>query len=141
MEKPALIKTIRTSILFTFIVLAFILIAIHTVKAIRESNVRAGEMRQEFIDYQRRMIKDQVDRVVNVIDDAVSSNLAQAKDNARYRVNEACMVALSIYNQLQGKVEEREVESSIIEALRPIRFDNELGYYFISDIKGVKNKY
>ncbi|WP_319549273.1 cache domain-containing protein [Desulfogranum marinum] len=136
MKKPSLIKTIRTAIIFTFIALAVILIVLHTLKAIGESKASEDRIRRDFIEDQRRMIKGQVDRVVNVIDDSVRSNLSQAKDNARYRVNEAAMVALSIYNQLKGKVEAREIESSIIEALRPIRFDNELGYYFICDVKG-----
>ncbi len=137
MKKPSLITTIRTTTILTFIALAVLLVTIHAVKAIRESDAREDEMRQDFIDYQRRMIKDQVDRVVNVIDDSVSGNLSQAKDNARYRVNEAYMVAHSIYNQLKGKVEEKEIQSIIIEALRPVRFDNELGYYFICDFNGI----
>ncbi|MCG8618097.1 MAG: cache domain-containing protein, partial [Desulfobacterales bacterium] len=56
--------------------------------------------------------------------------------NIQSRVNEAHAIALHIYKKNAGQLPDHEIKQQIIAALRPIRFDNGQGYYFINGFDG-----
>ncbi|OJX68119.1 cache domain-containing protein [Magnetospirillum sp. 64-120] len=58
------------------------------------------------------------------------------KERVRQRVDEAHDVAQAIYTQAAGKLGDQELRQVIRESLRPQRFFQGRGYYFIDDMDG-----
>ena len=52
------------------------------------------------------------------------------------QVDQAYALTSAIYARQQGRLEEGEMKRLMIEALRPIRFFNGKGYYFVDDMDG-----
>jgi signal transduction histidine kinase len=52
------------------------------------------------------------------------------------QVDQAYAMTSAIYARQQGRLEEAEVKRLVIEALRPIRFFDNKGYYFVDDMDG-----
>lgn len=83
------------------------------------------------------MIKSEVNQVVRVINYETNKYFRHGKDNVRQRVLEAYSIAENIYSKYRGKKTDDEIKQIIIDALRPIRFANGQGYYFINGYDGV----
>lgn len=58
------------------------------------------------------------------------------KERVRQRVDEAADMAQAVYDQAVGKVGDQELRRMIRESLRPQRFFQGRGYYFIDDMNG-----
>ncbi|KIL98568.1 Phytochrome two-component sensor histidine kinase Cyanobacterial phytochrome B [Paramagnetospirillum magnetotacticum MS-1] len=52
------------------------------------------------------------------------------------QVDQAYALSSALYDREQGRLGEGEVKRLVIEALRPIRFFNGKGYYFVDDMDG-----
>ena len=114
------------------------IIAIDVIVSYRDLNFRADQMRADYIDQQKQMIKQEVERVVDMIryEKAQSESLTRAK--IKSRVYEAYSIAQNIYQQNKTTKSEAEIQQMIMDALRPIRFENGNGYYFATRLDGGK---
>ncbi|MCU0599804.1 MAG: cache domain-containing protein, partial [Desulfobacterales bacterium] len=83
------------------------------------------------------IIKQEVQRVVDLINLKKSQSEEIAKAWIKSRVYEAYAVAQHIYQQNQFTKSAHEIQQMIIAALSPIRFEQGKGYYFISRTDGV----
>jgi PAS domain S-box-containing protein len=135
--KPSLIKIIRRWVIISLLILAAILLVIHTIKNYWEAESRAETMRTHYIEDQRKLITYEVNSVVRVIDYEIEKLLQDTHAKVKDRVYKAYSIAQNIYNQYAGTKPASEVQKLIIDALRPIRFDQGSGYYFINDFNGI----
>jgi PAS domain S-box-containing protein len=99
------------------------------------------KMRTEYIESQKLLIKSEVQRVVDYIDYMRSRTDQRLKELLKERVYEAHSIATTIYEKYRGKKSEREIKQLIKDALRPIRFNKERGYFFIYRLNGVLELY
>lgn len=136
-SKYSFINTVKGWTVFFLLVLAAALLIIQTISSKIEATSRAGEMRSEYMEDQRQLIKFEVDRVVKVIDYETDKCLQAAKAEVKLRVLEAHSIARNLYRQNMGFKTDREIQKIIIDALRPARFNDGRGYYFICDFQGV----
>jgi signal transduction histidine kinase len=60
------------------------------------------------------------------------------KQIIRNRTNEASDIAINLYNQHRATTNPDELKKIIKDALRPIRYNNQRGYYFITRLDGVE---
>jgi len=94
------------------------------------------EQKNTFLEGQKAAIKQEVDRVLAYIDFKRATTEQQLKDSIKARVYEAVALVENIYTTYQGQKSDEEIQHIIKEALRPLRFNNGRGYYFIYDMQG-----
>ncbi len=99
-------------------------------------NLRSKEMRIKYTAGQKQMIKQEVKRVVDTINYKKTESEKLTKKKIRSRVYEAYLIAENIYRQNKADKTSAEIKHMIINALRPIRFAENTGYYFISGFDG-----
>ena len=123
--------------IISLILLAAILFFTHTIKSTLDAESRAKEIRTRYIEAQRALITYEGNSVGRIIDYEIEKSLQDAKARVKERVYEACSIAQNIYDQNAGSKSDREIQKMVIDALRPIRFNQGHGYFFMTDFKGV----
>jgi signal transduction histidine kinase len=93
-------------------------------------------LREAYMREQRTLIKQEVDRVVDYIQYQRSTTETALKNRIRERVEQAWTSADALYTKYRGQKSEGEIQGIIRESLRPVRFDQGRGYYFIYDMQG-----
>ncbi len=136
-QKKSFTRTLR---LWVALIIAGIAISITLVDifiSFRDFKINSEYTRQNYIESQKQMIKQQVLQVVSLINYKRSLSEAKVRKYIKARVNEAYAVASNIFAQNRNNKTRTEIEQMILDALRPIRFANGSGYYFIIRMDGV----
>ena len=136
-NKISFIKSIRLWGILFLVALAGILIVIDVSRSYRDANVRTAQVREDYTEQQRQLINFEVERVVRLINFETEHVIQLEQDRIKQRVSEAYAIAEHIYQQHKSTKSHDEILKMIIEALRPIRFDQGRGYYFITGLDGV----
>jgi PAS domain S-box-containing protein len=98
-------------------------------------------MRRRYIDSQKALIKDEIEKVIDYIQYSRSKTDELLKRLLKERVYEAHSIATNLYQKYRGVRSERELKRLIKEALRPIRFSKGRGYFYIHRMDGVLELY
>ncbi|MEW6671595.1 MAG: cache domain-containing protein, partial [Thermodesulfobacteriota bacterium] len=115
------------------------IIAIDVIGSYRYFNARAAQMRADYIAHQKESVKQEVYRVVDLISYEKSQSEKLTKTKIKSRVYEAYAVAQHIYQRNSAlKKNKAEIQKMILDALRPVRFENGSGYYFATRLDGVE---
>jgi signal transduction histidine kinase/CheY-like chemotaxis protein len=93
-------------------------------------------LKEDYVANQKALIKDEVDRVIDYIEYQRSTTENALKDQIKDQVYQAYAVVENIYNQYKGSRSQEEIRVMIREALRPVRFYDGRGYFFIYDMQG-----
>ncbi len=99
------------------------------------------ELRQAFMDEQKAKTREEVEKVLDYIGYRHSRAEAVLRSSLRGRVYEADAIATHLYEAEKGRRTRPELERLVKEALRPIRFNNGRGYYFMVSMQGVEKLY
>ncbi|WP_028583509.1 sensor domain-containing diguanylate cyclase [Desulfogranum mediterraneum] len=91
---------------------------------------------EEFIQQQQQLLKHTVLLQIQQIDFRRSHSRRQLEHTLRTRVREAKSIAENLYQANQAIHSDQEIGVMIREALRPIRFDDQRGYFFASSMNG-----
>ncbi len=94
-------------------------------------------LRENYINEQKQLLQNQVAGVVDYINYMSSRTTLEVKAGIRQRVNEAYDIATNIYLQNRDKSSPAVIQQMIKDALRPIRFNHDRGYYFIFNLNGL----
>ena len=122
-------------ILVTFIM--FIIIVYFVIK--REYGNLKDEIsttQKEYLESEKESIKKETERAISYINYKISQTDDNIKKKLRSRINLAYNIASNIYTKNKNTVSTDEIKKLIKDALRPIRFDNGRGYYFIGSLDG-----
>lgn len=107
---------------------------------IKDNQVKAqhsiDSLRTEVIDRQKNSIQQHVELVANEIQFQKTHTRQALEVQAKERVYEAHAIATSLYNTNLEK-SKAEITKLISEALRPIRFFNQRGYFFVFQMDGI----
>ena len=95
-------------------------------------------LREEYVKTQENLIKNETDKVIDYIEYKKSKAETRLKQIIRSRTNEAYAVAINLYNQHRATKSLDELKRIIKDALRPIRYNKQRGYYFITRLDGVE---
>jgi signal transduction histidine kinase len=90
----------------------------------------------EHIAAQKQIIRNEVQHVIDFITYSQSLTEERIQDDLRARVNEAHALATHLYMKYKDSLNAKEIQEIIKEALRPVRFNNGRGYYFITSLTG-----
>ncbi len=134
-EKPEeqvlrLIKFVPFFIVFMFYVLILIIV-FHNRIQINEKKI--ADIKKKYLQIKKNRIKNEVlalARSINYERKLAEENL---KEELKEKVDTAYSIATNIYLQNMDK-DEKTIEKMIKDALRPIRFYNQRGYFFIYDM-------
>ena len=136
-SKINFIRHIRLWGIILLVALAGIILTVNIVSSYYDFNNCSKKMRTAYVAHQKSKIKQEVLRVVDMINYHRSLSEKRTKKVIRKRVNEAYMTAQYIYEKYKDKKSDDEIEQLIIDALSPVRFEDNKGYFFISRLDGV----
>ena len=135
-------QKIHVTKLFQFWGLLFILgigISITVVDIIdsyREFTFHSDKMRSDFISRNKHTVRQEVMRAVALISHEKAQSESRTKKLIKARTYEAAAIARNIYQQNKTVKSKAEITKMILDALRPIRYERENGYYFMTDLNG-----
>ncbi|MFZ5765982.1 MAG: cache domain-containing protein [Thermodesulfobacteriota bacterium] len=101
-------------------------------------NREADVTRARMLAGHKEQIKKQVEDVAAFIRFKRSQTEERLRTSIRARVNEAHALASHLYATYQHDRSAAELKEMIREALRPLRYDNDQGYYFITSLDGIE---
>ncbi|MBN2706294.1 MAG: cache domain-containing protein, partial [Deltaproteobacteria bacterium] len=112
------------------------LIFLDLIMSNRDFLSHAAQLRHDYIEHRKATAKQEVDRVVALINYEKASAEAVVRERIKDRTYEAHAVARNLYRQNQDKSEE-EIERLMVAALSPVRYAQGQGYYFIARLNGL----
>lgn len=126
-----LIKILPIFIIFLSIIVTYALISDNNFRFEFEMKKLQSESKNQ----KKEIIKNEIKRVYQFIEDEESETTERIKSNIKQHVYEAHAIANSIYTNNKNK-SKNEIIKLIKDALRDIRFNDKRGYYFIYETKG-----
>lgn len=95
-----------------------------------------ARIEQGVSDQIKTRIKTEMDRSIEYIEFSRSRTEAVLRQNLMQQVDTAFQIAQAIYDKESPRRPAAEVKRLIVEALRPVRFFEGRGYFFIDDMNG-----
>jgi two-component system cell cycle sensor histidine kinase/response regulator CckA len=126
-----LLRTIQILFIASLVLLTVVIVVLQVTRSRHKFNQQAETMRVDYVKQQKVMIKLEVERLVKRINYQRSRAEQLTREIVRQRVYEACDIALNIYQQNKTRRTAIEIKAMIVDALRPIRFNQKSGYFFI----------
>jgi signal transduction histidine kinase len=123
------------------IFIGFMVAAIFIFFEVREFNKDAEIARELGLQEKKQMVKSEVEKVIDYIHFTRLFMEKRMEDNLKKRTYEAWSIINNIYETNKGKVSNKQIIEVIKNALRPIRFNNGRGYYFIVSLDGTELLY
>lgn len=136
--KPSITKQILHSWIASLLFFILTIAAINVTLNWMEFQRRTQKMRADFIDQQKNIVKREVEHVFDMINHRRQTTERDAMKVVQERVYEAYSIAAHLYEQHKDTQRPEELQKLIIEALRPIRFNQDRGYYFMTRLDGVE---
>ncbi len=93
---------------------------------------------QEYLEARKLELKNQVEWVLNYISFQRTRAEERLKREIRSRTDEAHAIAQHLYDTYRHTRSPDDLKKMIIEALRPIRFNQGRGYFFATSLQGVE---
>lgn len=138
--KVKLFESFRRVIYFELIFVSIIVIGVFGNLWISSEydafNQQSKKERQDFINNQESIIKNEVNRQIDYIEYMKAQAEEKLRENVKSRTYEAYNIAINIYNENKYKKDKKEIEKLIKDALRNVRFNDGRGYYFIDTLDG-----
>jgi signal transduction histidine kinase/nitrogen-specific signal transduction histidine kinase/CheY-like chemotaxis protein len=135
-----LLRNLHKTLLWSMVIVAFLsvglVVALSIVQEYRRFEVESRDLKEEYLAGQKALVKQEVDRVVDYIEFQRSTTEHSLKKELQAQVERGHAIAENIYNRYQQSKSEEEIKGLIREALRPVRFYDNRGYYFIYDMQG-----
>ncbi|WP_024955529.1 sensor histidine kinase [Sulfurospirillum arcachonense] len=96
-----------------------------------------NELRENYIEEQKRIVKDHVDISIQYINTSREIRLKRVKQNLKDNIQNAYTFMENTYEKYHKTMPEKDLKELITSALRKIRFLNGRGYYYISNMDGL----
>ena len=99
-----------------------------------ESNLQA--MEQGFLRNHRELLEREATNVKGYLDHLLNRSELLLKERIRAEVDQAMQIVETLYQHEQGRRDAADIRHLIVETLRPLRFFDGRGYFFIDDLEG-----
>ena len=129
-------KTVSAGMLFTTLMTIIIIGSVLLIGEIIKYKQEADELSKIFYENQKEKAQNEVNQAIEYIEYRKDYTKEELEINLKKRVYEAYNVAESIYTKYKEKLNKPEIINLIKEALRPVRFNDGRGYFFIYDMYG-----
>ncbi|MCF7984715.1 MAG: cache domain-containing protein [Thiohalocapsa sp.] len=101
-----------------------------------ESRQRAAQLRADFVEQQKQSVRREVERFAERVEYRKSVLPVSARERSRLRVEQGHIVASNIHDYDSARLSGDEIKEQILRSLRAIRFDDNIGYFFVVDLQG-----
>ena len=135
-KKINFIKFIRVWGIIFLMGLGIFFISIDVFYSHRDFNSQAEQIRSTYIDRKKQLIRQEVIYVVDMIRYRRLQSEELTRKKIKYRVYEAYSIARHVYEQNRNTESNAAIQKMVLNALRPIRFENGSGYYFATRLDG-----
>jgi len=95
------------------------------------------KIRQENVAYHEEMIKRETEKAIKFINSIRNQTEDKLKGSIKEKVYQAYAIALNLYTKNKGSKSNGEIAVMIREAIRPLRYNNGRGYFFITNLEGI----
>lgn len=130
-------RTYRNYLILISSVVIFFFMVIIIVFDINKFSSDSYNLRNQIYKEKQTNIKNQVETAENILKILKDSLEDRMHANLKARVDEAYDIALNLYNLHKGKFSDNQIQYMIKEALRPLRFFDGRGYFFIISKDGI----
>ena len=137
-DNQKLISLIQLSGLIFILMFAGIILLNNLFLIYNESNALSAYMRENYINQQKTLLKSQVENTISFLIAHKKYQETVTKEQIKDKVYDAYSIAENIYQQNKESKSNLEIQKIIINTLRPIRFSNKKGYYFITKLNGLE---
>ena len=124
--------------IFFILGIAVSITIVDVIGSYRDFNFRSETLRTDYLTSQKQIVKQEVLRVIELISYEKGQSETQIRKMIKSRVYEAVSIAQNIYEQNKTTKSKAEIQKMTLDALRPIRFEGENGYYFATGFDGVE---
>jgi len=133
-----LVRNIQVVFLSSLILLSlFFMIILYTSQNNRFQE-QARFIRNTYTEEQKTLVKREVERVVQLVLTQMASVDGKVEEAVKIETYRAHAIAENLYLKHRGREPEETVQRLIIEALRPVRYEDGLGYLFITSHSGME---
>jgi len=94
-------------------------------------------IQNRYMDFHKKKLSNDIQNVVNFINYKKSNTENRVRKIVKERIHHAYSLASHIYSMDKFTKTNDEIKSKIIETLRPIRWNNGRGYFFILNYNGI----
>lgn len=144
-KRYSVTKNIKQVVLFWLLIISFsscALLTLYTVQVqYRNFKREAQFIREQYLKEQKKILQQKVNEAVIYAKYNSKKINDRLKDDIESRVHEAFDLATHLYNEYGNKFTTEETARIIKESLRPLRFNQGRGYYFIVSLDGVEELY
>ena len=124
------------STFFVLIIFTAIIINLNISSKKSDFELLKQEIKNKFIDEKKQEIKFKADNANQLIIENAKETTKVLKNTIKDRVNNAYKIAYKIYNENKNIKSKKTIINIIKETLRPIRYDNGVGYIFMVTMQG-----
>ncbi|MCD6120719.1 MAG: cache domain-containing protein [Spirochaetales bacterium] len=135
-RKSKLITVIRIWGIVSLVLLAAIIIGIDLVDTYRGFRVQCEGIREDYVNEQKKLVKREVERVVNDIHYSKAQYRQKVKEEIKLQTYEVYNTALSIYNNNEQKKTKNEIQRMILDVFNPNASGNDFMSRFIINTDG-----
>lgn len=135
-RRTQLMHTIRVFLVSALVVLTVLIVIFQVIRSRQGFGELTERVRTDYIAGQKALIKQEVLQTAEVINHYRSRRDRNTRKIVRARTLEAYAIAEQLYRQNHNRMNREALEELISGALRPIRFSDGLGYYFITRMDG-----
>jgi PAS domain S-box-containing protein len=136
-KKRSISRTFLMSMILATIVPIALLGALWTWQQYATFQEESGELREMMMNSYKDLLKIQVERSVDYIEFRKSLTEERLRSSIRERVYEAHSLAAHLQEKWKTQKPDDEIRMLIKETLRPLRFNDGRGYFFILDLAGI----
>jgi PAS domain S-box-containing protein len=104
---------------------------------IRRFKEDSASLRERFLENRQQMLRDEVERAADFIRYKKSQTRSRLKEEIRNRTRQAHAIAAHLYESHRHNRSGAEIKHLVKDTLGSIRFNNDRGYYFATDLHGV----
>jgi len=102
----------------------------------KETISEVQQYEQTLMDIEKNRLKEKIDNFSQFIQYYDSKSSDKIKKDAKSIVSLAVSVANNIYHNYKDRLSEDELKQLLIKTLSDIKFEGDLGYMFVLDLKG-----
>lgn len=135
-EKKSIARLFSYSTLIIITILLVTIMAAFIASQVLNFSNEMEKVEQEYMEEQQLRYQERVEELVEYIDYNRSRTESILVENARDKVYQAISIARHIYDINKNNISLNQIQHMVKETLRPIRFYDERGYYFIADLEG-----
>lgn len=135
-RKPSIATITSFKVSVVALVAIIVLVGVWTYDQYEAMQHEVALLKRAHIEEQKLFLSEVLSDTAAYIEQTKNAAESKTKADLKNRVDEAFAITQNIYDKLNGHVSQEILERAIKEALRPIRYYEERGFYFAFTLNG-----